>query len=50
MAMYRLRQAIQREQGEKFNLGRYHETVLEQGSVPVKYLPALVRERLGAKK
>ena len=45
-AFYRLRQAVQREQGDKFNLGQFHEAVLEQGSVPVKYLPELVRERL----
>ena len=25
---------------------RYHEAALEQGTVPVKYLPELVRERL----
>jgi uncharacterized protein (DUF885 family) len=46
MAMYRLRQEVQRELGERFDLGRYHEAVLEQGSVPVKYLPELVRQRL----
>ena len=46
MAMYRLRQQIERELGEKFVLGRYHEAVLEQGSVPVKYLPALLRATL----
>jgi len=46
MAMYRLRQQVQRELGERFELGRYHEAVLEQGSVPVKFLPELVRERL----
>lgn len=45
-AFYRTRQSIQRELGDKFDLGRYHEAVLEQGSVPVKYLPELVRERL----
>jgi uncharacterized protein (DUF885 family) len=47
MAHYRLRQTIQREMGEKFNLGQYHEAVLAHGSVPVKFLPELVRERLG---
>jgi uncharacterized protein (DUF885 family) len=46
MAMVRLRQAVQREQGERFNLGRYHEAVLAHGPVPVKYLPELVRTRL----
>ncbi|MGL4552245.1 MAG: DUF885 domain-containing protein, partial [Gemmataceae bacterium] len=46
MAWYRLRQAVQREMGEKFDLGRYHEACLAHGSVPVKFMPALVRERL----
>ena len=46
MAHYRLRQAVQRELGDKFELGRFHEAVMEQGSVPVKYLPELVRARM----
>ncbi len=46
MAMYRLRQEIEREWQDRFDLGRYHEAVLDLGSVPVKYLPELVRERL----
>jgi len=46
MAFYRLRQEVQRELGEKFELGRYHEAVLAHGTLPVKYLPELVRERL----
>ena len=46
MAMYRLRQAVERELGDKFDLGRYHEAVLANGPVPVKYLPELVRTRL----
>ncbi|MFO0809747.1 MAG: DUF885 domain-containing protein [Gemmataceae bacterium] len=45
-AHYRLRQSVQRELGEAFDLGRYHEAVLAHGSPPVKYLPELVRERL----
>jgi uncharacterized protein (DUF885 family) len=45
-AFYRLRQQIEREQGEKFDLGRYHEAILDHGTLPVKYLPELVRERL----
>ncbi len=45
-AFYRLRQQIQREMGESFQLGRYHEAVLDHGTLPVKYLPELVRERL----
>jgi uncharacterized protein (DUF885 family) len=50
MAHYRLRQAIQRELGANFQLGRFHEAVLAPGPVPVKYLPELVRSSLGARK
>jgi uncharacterized protein (DUF885 family) len=46
MAFYRLRQQMQRVLGDKFELGRYHEAVLDHGSVPVKFLPELVRTRL----
>ena len=46
MAHYRLRQQMERELGDQFNLGRYHESVIDHGSVPVKYLPELVRARL----
>lgn len=46
MAHYRLHQQIEREQGDKFDLGRFHEAVLAPGSVPVKYLPELVSARL----
>ena len=46
MAHYRLRQSVARELGARFDLGRYHEAVLEPGPVPVKFLPELVRERL----
>jgi uncharacterized protein (DUF885 family) len=46
MALYRVRQQIEREQGARFDLGRYHEAMLDHGSVPVKYLPELVRARL----
>jgi uncharacterized protein (DUF885 family) len=46
MAHYRLRQAVERESGADFNLGRYHEAVLAHGPVPVKYLPELVRTQL----
>jgi len=45
-AFYRLRQQIEREQGDRFSLGRYHEAVLDHGTLPVKYLPELVRARL----
>ena len=46
MAFHALRQSVQRELGAEFHLGRYHEAVLDQGTVPVKYLPELVRARL----
>jgi hypothetical protein len=46
MAFYRLRQQLQRELGDKFDLGRYHEAVLAHGTLPVKYLSELVRARL----
>src|ERR1041385_972629 len=46
MAHYRLRQQIERELGDKFDLGRFHEADISGGSVPVKYLPELVRTRL----
>jgi uncharacterized protein (DUF885 family) len=46
MAFYRLRQQVEREQGDNFDLGRFHEAVLAHGTLPVKYLPELVRERL----
>lgn len=45
-AFYRLRQQVQREMGDQFDLGRYHEAVLAHGTLPVKFLPELVRERL----
>jgi hypothetical protein len=47
MAHYRLHQQIERDLGGKFTLESYHAAVLECGSVPVKYLPELVRTRLG---
>jgi uncharacterized protein (DUF885 family) len=47
MAMQRLRDETQRDLGDRFNLGRYHEAVLEQGSVPTKYLRELIRARFG---
>jgi uncharacterized protein (DUF885 family) len=46
-AFYRLRQSVQREQGGRFELSRYHEAALSHGTLPVKYLPELVRRTLG---
>jgi uncharacterized protein (DUF885 family) len=46
MGHYRLRQQIQREMGDQFELGRYHEAVMDHGSVPMKFLPELVQTRL----
>ena len=48
MAHYRVRQTVQRELGDKFQPGRFHEAVLAPGPVPLKYLPELVRAALGA--
>lgn len=50
MAHYRLHQQIEREMGDKFSLAAYHNAVIAPGSVPVKYLPELVRARLGLPK
>ncbi len=47
MAHYRLRQQIERELGDKFSLGRYHEAVIRHGSIPLKHIPELVRRDLG---
>ena len=47
MANYRLRQQMEREMGGSFSLARYHNAVLAPGSIPVKYLPELVRAQLG---
>ena len=41
-AFYRLRQKVQRAQGDRFDLGRFHEAVLSHGTLPVKYLAELV--------
>jgi len=37
---------MQRELGDQFDLGRYHEAVLDHGTLAVRYLPQLVRDRL----
>lgn len=42
-AFARLRRDIQRERGDAFHLGRFHEATLSHGTLPVKYLPELVR-------
>ncbi len=47
MAHYRLHQQIEREMGDKFSLAAYHNAVIAPGSIPVKYLPELVRPQLG---
>jgi uncharacterized protein (DUF885 family) len=43
MAFYRLRQTVQRARGDRFRLADYHAQVLSHGTIPVKYLPLLVR-------
>ncbi|HXD85464.1 MAG TPA: DUF885 domain-containing protein [Urbifossiella sp.] len=42
-AFYKLRQTVERQKGINFNLGKYHEAVLSHGTLPVKYLPELVK-------
>ena len=42
-AFYRLRQNVQRARGDGFELGPFHEQVLNCGTIPVKYLPELVK-------
>ena len=38
---------MERELGDKFTLAAYHQAVIGHGSIPVKYLPELVRADLG---
>jgi uncharacterized protein (DUF885 family) len=45
-AFTRLRQTVQRQLGDRFQLGRYHEAVLAHGTLPVKYLTELVPSSL----
>ena len=45
-AMFNTRHAVQHKQGERFDIGRYHEAVIAQGAVPVKYLQELVFKHL----
>jgi uncharacterized protein (DUF885 family) len=46
MAFQRLRRSVQNELRGEFELGRFHEAALDHGSLPVKYLPEVTRERL----
>ncbi|MGL6075008.1 MAG: DUF885 domain-containing protein [Fimbriiglobus sp.] len=43
LAFYNLRQSVSRKQGDKFNLGAFHEATLSHGTLPVKYLAELVK-------
>ena len=47
VAFHRLRQGVQRQLGDDFDLGTFHEATLSHGTLPVKYLPELVRGTLG---
>ncbi|WP_439632151.1 DUF885 domain-containing protein [Gemmata sp.] len=42
-AFYKLRQEVSRARGDKFDLGKFHEAVLSHGTLPVRYLPELVK-------
>src|ERR1019366_10029981 len=46
MAFQRLRRRMQNEMGDSFELGRFHEAAIDHGSLPVKYLAEVTRERL----
>lgn len=46
MAFWRLRQQMEREMGNRFELGHYHEALLSLGSVPVCYLSELMQDSL----
>lgn len=46
MAFQELRLKTQKRLGKSFDLKSYHHAVLELGSVPVKYLPVLLNEKL----
>jgi uncharacterized protein (DUF885 family) len=46
-AFWRLRQTIQRMQGQQFDLAKYHEAALAHGTVPVRHLQGLVTQFLG---
>jgi uncharacterized protein (DUF885 family) len=50
MAHYRLRQSVEREMGDRFNLADYHKAVLDPGPVALKFLPEIVRQTLNLKK
>ena len=43
MAFYNLRQDVERKHGDTFVLAKFHEDVLSHGTLPVKYLPELVK-------
>jgi uncharacterized protein (DUF885 family) len=45
-AFQRLRRQVQREQGDRFDLKSFHEEALSHGTIPVKFLPELVRKGL----
>lgn len=46
MAFQRLRRRVQNDLGEGFALGAFHEACLNHGTLPVKYLPELVADKL----
>jgi hypothetical protein len=46
MAFVRLRNRVQEELGDNFDLGQFHEATLSHGTLPVRYLPELVPQQL----
>jgi uncharacterized protein (DUF885 family) len=47
-AFARLRRDLHRALGDRFDLSRFHQAALSHGTLPVKYLPELVRRDLDA--
>jgi uncharacterized protein (DUF885 family) len=43
LAFDRLRRKVQRDQGDQFDLAKFHEAVLSRGALPVKYLPESIK-------
>lgn len=43
--IYEFREALKKEQGDKFNLKKFHEEFLSYGSAPVKYIKELMTKK-----
>lgn len=43
--IYEFREELKKEQGDKFNLKKFHEQFLSYGSAPVKYIKELMTKK-----